>query len=498
MTTTAPQERVLATLNADGSRRWLRPRLSRGRFLTARRVVAYFLIALFTLIPFIPVNGHPALLFDIPARRFHVFGATFFPTDTALMALLFLSIFLAIFFVTALFGRVWCGWACPQTVYMEFLYRPIERLFEGEPGRKQRITGATGLRKALKHAVFFACSIYLAHTFLAYFVGVERLWQWVQRSPMEHPGAFLVMAITTALMSFDFAFFREQTCLVACPYGRFQAAMLDRNSLIVTYDRARGEPRGKKKRTPTAAPDVALRVLPGAPPAPSPAAQPRSLGDCIDCTLCVTTCPTGIDIREGLQMECIGCAQCIDACDSVMDKIGRPRGLIRYSSQNIVEGKARSILRPRLALYPAVIAGLLTLFVVLLAGKSTAEAAVLPRQGAPFYLLDTGEVSNQVRLRLVNRAATDASFTISTAEPARIILDTNPVSVPAGESVTVGLTIAFPPALLNDRGAAVLTITISDGAEFTRPIEYRVLGPAGRKLREMKSRSESDRDPVTD
>jgi len=486
--TAPPEERVLATLNADGSRRWLRPRLSRGRFLAGRRAAAYGLILLFTVIPFVTINGHPALLFDLGERRFHVFGGTFYPTDTALMALLFLSIFLTIFFVTALFGRVWCGWACPQTVYMEFLYRPIERLFEGEPGKKQRVGGATGLRKALKYAVFLVCSMYLAHTFLAYFVGVDRLWEWVQRSPFRHPAAFMVMAVTTGLMMFDFCFFREQTCLVACPYGRFQAAMLDRNSLIVTYDTKRGEPRGKKRRTGRA--EVSLPVVPDG----AASAQ----GDCIDCQMCVTTCPTGIDIREGLQMECIGCAQCIDACDAVMDKIGRPRGLVRYSSQNIVEGKSETILRARVVLYPMVVAGLLTLFGYMLATKSTAEAAVLPRQGAPFYVLETGEVSNQLRLRLVNRGGADASYTITAraedGSAVRVLLDENPVPVTKGDSQTVGLSVAFPAGILSERGGAEIAVTVSDGAEFTRVLRYRVLGPAGKRLEELQGAEEDGDD----
>lgn len=483
--TAPPEERVLATLNADGSRRWLRPRLSRGRFLTARRAVAYGLILVFTAIPFVTINGHPALLFDLATRRFHVFGGTFYPTDTVLMALLFLSIFLAIFCVTALFGRVWCGWACPQTVYMEFLYRPIERLFEGEPGKKQRVGGAKGVRKVLKHAAFLVCSMYLAHTFLAYFVGVDRLWEWVQRSPFDHPAAFMVMAVTTGLMMFDFCFFREQTCIVACPYGRFQAAMQDRNSLIVTYDRGRGEPRGKLRRDANdGAADVALRVVPGGP----------ALGDCIDCKMCVTTCPTGIDIREGQQMECIGCAQCIDACDTVMDKIGRPRGLVRYSSQNIVEGKAETILRPRVVLYPVIVAGLLTLFAYFLSTKSTAEAAVLPRQGAPFYVLETGEVSNQLRLRLVNRGAVDAQYTIRARAEGpgvvRVLLDQNPVPVEKGDSQTVGLSVAFPATILNERGGAEIVVTVSDGGSFTKELRYKVLGPAGHRLEELKEAEE--------
>ncbi|HLB37401.1 MAG TPA: 4Fe-4S binding protein, partial [Gemmatimonadales bacterium] len=220
---------VLPTLNQDGTRRWLRPKLSRGRFFRRRRGLAWVLIALFALIPYLRLNGKPLILLDVVRRQFTMFGTTFLPTDTVLLMLLLVGIFLAIFWLTAVYGRVWCGWACPQTVYMEFLYRPIERLIEGG-SRAQSDLDRRGwaLRRLIKHAVFVGLSLFLAHTFLAYFVGVEELRRWVTRSPVEHPAAFLVMATTTALMFLDFGWFREQVCMVACPYGRLQSVLLDR------------------------------------------------------------------------------------------------------------------------------------------------------------------------------------------------------------------------------------------------------------------------------
>ena len=371
-------ERVLSTLNQDGSRRWLKPKLSRGRFLHARRIVAYALIAIFTLIPYLRINGKPAVLLDLSTRHFTIFGSTFLPTDTLLLALLLLGAFVTVFLLTALLGRVWCGWACPQTVYMEFVFRPIERLFDGANAhsgqRIQRGFRGSGLATLLKYLTFFVVSVYLAHTFLAYFVGVERLAQWVQRSPFEHPAGFLIVASVTALMMFDFCFFREQTCIVACPYGRFQSVMLDRQSLIISYDVKRGEPRGKVKASrhqgveasSVGTSSIGSRTLDASMPLP---VMPSKQGDCIDCHLCVTTCPTGIDIREGLQMECIGCAQCIDACDDVMDKIDRPRGLIRYSSQSAMAGERKRLLRPRIVVYPLVLVIIASLFGMALAAR---------------------------------------------------------------------------------------------------------------------------------
>ncbi|MDX2115992.1 MAG: 4Fe-4S dicluster domain-containing protein [Planctomycetota bacterium] len=503
-------DRVLATLNADGSRHWINPKLSIGRFLHGRRVVAYVLIAVFAVLPYITINGKPAMLIDIAHRRFTLFGVTFFPTDTVLMAVLMLCIFLSIFLITAMFGRVWCGWACPQTVYMEFLYRPIERLFDGAPGSVRSKRPAAPALRVLKYLVFFVFSCYLAHVFLAYFVGIERLATWVTRSPFEHPASFAIMAVVTGLMMFDFVFFREQTCLVACPYGRLQSVMLDRDTLIVAYDYNRGEPRGKKQRkgsgTGATPSGVSLRVVdnphqkkacgcgPGgsckresAEAAAAALPEPEEIrrGDCVDCNLCVTTCPTGIDIRNGLQMECIGCAQCIDACDAVMSKIGKPTGLIRYSSRAILEGKARHILRPRLVLYPTILLGLMALFVYLLVTRAPAEAAVLPRQGAPFYTLPTGEVANQVRLRLVNRTDEPAQMSVSLPPEAlgagaRLVIDEATVSMGALESSTVGFILTAPPELFSGRGAYMTELVVTGGDGFSKRLPFRMLGPARR------------------
>ncbi|MEM1063058.1 MAG: 4Fe-4S dicluster domain-containing protein, partial [Planctomycetota bacterium] len=264
-----PEEHVLPTLEGDGSRRWLTPTVSAGGYWRRRRVVGYGLIALFVALPFVSINGKPAVLLDIVARRFVLFGATFLPTDTLLLALLMLCVFLGVFLATALFGRVWCGWGCPQTVYMEFVYRPIERFFDQTGGRGGKPSKKlAGWRRAARYATYLVVSFALANVFLAYFVGVERLATWMQTSPVANPSSFAVMAVTTGLMMFDFCFFREQLCLVACPYGRFQSVLLDRVSLIVGYDARRGEPRG-----------------PGRDP------EAKGLGDFVDCGQFVDVIP---------------------------------------------------------------------------------------------------------------------------------------------------------------------------------------------------------------
>jgi cytochrome c oxidase accessory protein FixG len=441
-------ERVLPTLNVDGSRRWLRPRLSPGRFLRRRRAVAWALIALFALLPHARVGGAPAILLDVVHRRFTLFGAVFYPTDTVLLMLLLVGTFLAVFLLTAVLGRVWCGWACPQTVYMEFVFRPIERLVE---------RGATAIardaawRRGIKAAAYLAVSMFLAHTFLAYFVGVESLARWMRSSPREHPLAFLVMAATTALMYLDFAYFREQICMVACPYGRLQSVLLDRHSLIVAYDARRGEPRGKLG---------------------------RAAGDCIDCGACVVTCPTGIDIRDGLQMECIHCTQCIDACDAIMDRVGRPQGLIRYGSRDEMAGAPRRVLRPRTVLYPLLIAGVWGALVWGLAHRPAAEVVILRGPGSPFTVLASGEISNQIRVRIDNRGPEPRRYHLglSEAEGLRLIAPENPVAVAGRHSATTAVFV-IAEASGFERGERSVRIEIDDGEGFTLRAPYRLLGP---------------------
>ncbi|MBP7146901.1 MAG: cytochrome c oxidase accessory protein CcoG [Acidobacteria bacterium] len=451
--------RVLSSMNEDGSRRWIRPRLSRGRFLTARRVVAWFLVALFALIPHLRLNGKPLMLFDIPKRQFTLFGTTFLPTDTLFLTLLLLAIFVGIFLLTAIFGRVWCGWACPQTVYMEFVYRPIERLFEGSRAQQlKRDREGPDARRLLKWLAFAVVSLLLAHTFLAYFVEVPVLLQWMRGSPLAHPASFLLVFGTTLLMLFDFGYFREQVCVVACPYGRFQSVLLDRRSLVVGYDARRGEPRGK--------------------PAEREAGR---AGDCIDCQACVVTCPTGIDIRDGLQMECVGCTQCIDACDAIMDRLGRPRGLIRYSSQDALAGRRSKVLRPRVILYPLVLVLLLGLLGASLARRESADVTLLRGIGSPFAVLPDGSISNQLRVKVVNRGAADASYLVELlgAPEFHVVAPQNPLPVAAGRSETATLFVVGPASAFT-RGERTVRVRVAGGAEFAHEQEYRLLGPEGR------------------
>jgi cytochrome c oxidase accessory protein FixG len=451
MSHNVPTERVLSTLNEDGTRRYIRPKLAHGRFLTRRRVVGYALIALFVLLPRLRIDGDPAFLLDVISREIHVLGALFRPSEGFVLALLGITIVIAVFLVTALFGRVWCGWGCPQTVYLELVFRPIERWLEGSRGQR-----ASTWRMAIKWTLFAAVAFALSNVFLAYFVGTERLEQWVFGSPLEHPVGFGVVMFVSALMLFDFGWFREQLCTIACPYGRLQSVLLDRQSLIVGYDATRGEPRTKpKKKLPVVG------------------------GDCVDCSACVSVCPTGIDIRDGLQMECIGCAQCIDACDSVMDKLGRNRGLIRYTSQDELAGKPRRVWRPRTIIYPALLliaAGALAWSVQ---ARESTEVWIERIQGPSFVELPDGRISSQARIKLENASDSERRYHLLLVESPGASLRSNHMwTIKPRKSLQIPLFIDVPRDSFTG-GKRKVYLRIHDSGGFERVVTLTLLGPAG-------------------
>ena len=460
---TAPKqapERVLSTLNNDGSRFWIHPKLVKGRLWWQRAVVGYALIALFVALPIISIDGKPAMLLDILAREFTLFGTTFRPSDTFLLLLLGIASLLSIFWITALFGRIWCGWGCPQTVYMEFVFRPIESWLEGGPTQRKALDQKRPTwRRLAKWAIFAVIAFAMANIFLSYFVGWHRLVKWIGNVPSEHPFGFATVMFVSALVFFDFAYFREQMCTVACPYGRLQSVLIDPNSLIVGYDVARGEPRGKpgsKKSLPVVG---------------------EAQGDCVACNACVAVCPTGIDIRNGLQMECIGCTQCIDACEPIMEKLGRPTGLIRYSSQNELEGKPRQVVRARTILYPIGILVALTLFAYNLSHRGGTDVWVVRNAQVTYQELPGGRIATSVRVKIENKSEAHRVYRIALQDAkGELISPTSPLQLDAKKATTIPVFISVAKVDF-EHGKHASQILLTDDAGFRRELAITLFGP---------------------
>lgn len=380
----------LTSINPDGSHYAIHPADVKGRYTLARRIFAVFLLAIYILLPWIPVGGNPAVLFDLAHRRFHFMGLTFLSEDLWIGFFLLTGLGFTLFYVTSLFGRLWCGWACPYTVFLDHVYRRVERLIDGDAIQRRRLDAAPWnitkiTKRVLKHGIYILISLLLAHVFVAYFVSIPRLYLYMQGSPINNLKAFGTMAFLAGSFYYCFAWFREQFCVIVCPYGRIQSALTDDDTVVIGYDSRRGEPRGK--------------------------AVDSSAGDCIDCFRCVQVCPTGIDIRDGLQMECIGCAACIDACDVIMDKTGRDRGLIRYGSTRSFAGEKTRFLRPRTLMYTGFLALGVIVMTLFLGSLSSAKIELIRMPGQPFYLAD-GAIRNQFRLQMVNKLQKPAVFTI--------------------------------------------------------------------------------------
>jgi len=390
-------------LDQSGHRLKIFPEEPQGRFIRWRRWVYAVLLLHLLALPFIRNGKHPAIHLDIPGRHFYIAGQAFNAQDAWLIFLVLVTVAFGLVFLTSLAGRVWCGWACPQTVFLEGVYRRIERWIEGNADARRRLAAGPWTDKRialfiLKQAAFLTVSLLLAHWVLAFFVPMSELPGIVLHVPLAHPQLFVwAMAFTAAFM-FNFGWFREQTCIIVCPYGRFQSVLTDQQSLLIGYDTARGEPRHKGRAEPGVVSTAAA-------------------GDCIDCGKCVRVCPTGIDIRNGQQLECIGCAQCIDACDSIMDKLQRPRGLVRYDSLAGFAKETKRILRPRLFIYAALSLTAACALVVDVARVRTAFEANLLRAGGTPYVLDQGTIRDQFELHLINKHPEPADFELAVHAP---------------------------------------------------------------------------------
>lgn len=381
----------VASLNADGSRRFVHPADVSGPHDRRRRVVFAILFAILFAVPWLKVDGRPAILLDVPQRRFFLFGEIFNAQDGGMLLFLAGGLGLLLLFLTSISGRLWCGFACPQTVMIEGVFRVIERWTEGPREARIKLEQAPWgpgkiARKGAKHALFLVMASLFAHTVLGYFIPIRDLFGVLLGGPRAHLEAFLWTLGLTTLFYFDFGWFREQFCVIMCPYGRLQSVLTDDDSLVVGYDVKRGEPRGK--------------------------ANTPGNGDCVDCKRCIAVCPTAIDIRQGLQLDCIGCTACIDACDDIMVKVNKPKGLIRLDSLRGFAGEKTRLVRLRTILYA--VGGLIGILVFTFAIRSRTAFAVnlLRPTGAP-YLVENAEIRNVFRIKLVSKRSEPSTLTIT-------------------------------------------------------------------------------------
>ncbi|WP_290789584.1 cytochrome c oxidase accessory protein CcoG [Flavihumibacter sp. UBA7668] len=450
----------IATVDKSGKRKWIFAQKPKGRFTNWRNYVSWLFFIVFLAIPFIQVNGRPLLLFNIPEAKFILFGKVFWPQDFFIFGLTMVSFVIFIVLFTAAFGRLFCGWICPQTIFMEMVFRKIEYLIEGSASEQRLLAKAPWntekiTKKTTKHLVFFIMSFVIANFFLAYIIGVKDLWKIITEPVSEHFIGFLSLLIFSGIFYGVYAFFREQVCTVVCPYGRLQGVLLDRNSMIVAYDYKRGEPRGKLKDKET-----------------------LSLGDCIDCLQCVNVCPTGIDIRNGTQLECVNCTACIDACDNIMDKIGRPRGLIRYASENGIAGREPLRYTTRMKLYTALLLVLVVILSSLLITRKDVDATIMRTPGMLYQERGTDSISNLYNIKVANKTMNEIPLTVKLeSKPGKVeIIGGGPIIVKQEGQGSGSFFLVLPRESIRDR-KNIIQLGLYRGTERIDLIKTTFLGP---------------------
>lgn len=452
---------TIATVDAQGKRVWIYPKKPKGKFYNARTLVAVILLSILFAGPFIKINGQAFLMLNVFERKFVVLGTVFWPQDFFIFALGLITFFVFIILFTVVFGRVWCGWACPQTLFMEMVFRKIEYLIEGDANQQRKLSkmpwNAEKIGKRfLKHSIFGLIAVLIGHTAMAYLIGIEKVKEIVTQSPTENMAGFIGLVAFSFVFYGVFAYLREQACIAICPYGRLQGVLLVKDSMAVMYDWIRGEPRGKMKKDRVQA----------------------DKGDCIDCKLCVHVCPTGIDIRNGTQLECVNCTACIDVCDDVMTKIDKPKGLIKISSYNsIAEGKKR-LFTPRVAGYTGVLVVLVTLLTVFVSTRSDVDATILRVPGMLYQRLDGDEIQNLYNIQLINKTTEDITINL------KLMDSEGTIEVVGGHTITIEATskteavfyVRFPEsALKGNKNAIVLGIYQDD--TLLDQVKSNFLGP---------------------
>lgn len=479
---------TIATVDEHGKRVWIYPKMPKGWFYERRKWLSYILLAALFGMPFIKIGGQPFLLFNILERKFVLFGLQFAPQDfhLAVLAMLTMVIFIALF--TVVYGRIFCGWICPQTIFMEMVFRRIEYWIEGDANAQKRLdkapwTGDKIRKKALKQTIFVLISILIAHTFLSYIIGYEQVFEIMTSNPLNNLGGFAAMVAFTGAFYVVFTSIREQVCTTICPYGRMQGVLTDPNTILISYDYVRGEPRGKLSRKHKKATNPVQNIqeavgMAATDTEPLVAEKPLNVqGDCIDCKLCVQVCPTGIDIRDGIQLECVNCTACIDACDEVMVKIGKPKKLIRYDSEANIAGGQTKIFTPRVIAYSGLLSVLLLVNVFLLGSRSEVETLLLRTPGMLYQRVDDQTISNLYNYEIINKQPKEypIEFRIVGDEGALRLVGEPPVVAP-NEIRKGALFIDFKTADM-DSDKEEIIIEVWSGEELLETISTNFMGP---------------------
>ena len=448
-------------------RTWIYAKKPSGKLYNYRQVVGYLLLLFFFLAPVIKINGNPLLMFNILERKLSIFGNIFYPQDMHIFLFGMLIVMVCIVLFTAVYGRVWCGWACPQTIFLELIFRRIEYLIEGDWTQQKKLnegpdTDAKAIKKILKHTIFLIISFLISNLFLAYIIGTEKLYEIVLDPVEQHWVGFASIIVFTFVFYFVFAYVREIVCTRICPYGRLQGVLLDDNSMTVAYNVDRGEPRGKQKKDDS---------------------QPK--GDCIDCKLCVHVCPTGIDIRNGIQLECVSCTACIDACDEVMHKINKPTRLIGFYTLAQAEGKAKEVNKSkknlRAIIYSAVLLILIGIFTSMIINRSEVDGKLLRAKGSTYQLKDDGSVVNLYSLELINKTNKEIDFEIKSTNPAIHVQVVNPISHLKKEgNATLSLLLTINSKDIKDYKTDLELHVLSKG-EIVEKMETTFVGPPLKK-----------------
>ena len=452
----------IATVDAQGKRIWVYPKNPKGKFYSARGVVAAVLLTILFAGPFIKINGQPFLMMNIFERKFVILGTVFWPQDFFILALGAITFFVFIILFTVVFGRVWCGWACPQTLFMEMVFRKIEYWIEGDANQQRKLTkmpwnGEKIRKRAIKYSVFVFISILIGHTAMAYIIGIEKVQEIVTQSPSENLAGFFGLVAFSAVFFGVFTYLREQACIAICPYGRLQGVLLVRDSMAVMYDWIRGEPRGKLKKSEVQA----------------------DKGDCIDCKLCVHVCPTGIDIRNGTQLECVNCTACIDACDDVMLKIDKPKGLIKIASHSAIADGQKKLFTPRVAGYTGVLVLLITLLTVFVAGRSDIQATILRAPGMLYQKVENDQIQNIYNIQLINKTLDDVDVTLKLIDHETGSIDVvggNEIELIASGKVDAVFYIRLPASEM-EGGKNNIVVGIFQGDVLIDEVKTNFLGP---------------------